>query len=196
MTTAADLSNLTAQVGTAPEDRQEYDVIRDAPSTDPDSGLTCQQCGKDISHMYSGRGRKPKYCEEHKKGNASRVGSSAGTATRGDVQQAVNSLEQGYQLIQMGLMMFGAHGAATTLRESIPDLSQKNAQYLAADKDLVRSINKVGKAGGRAGFFINQGLVLAPVVILAAQELGEKWASDAKEKEGDAPFAAFAESEE
>lgn len=169
--------------------------IPQEPNEDVDAGLTCSVCGKDINRLYSGRGRKPSKCEEHKTGNASKIGSRTGTRTSGDVGAAVQSLESAYQLIQMGLLMFGAHDASAALRDSIPGLSEQNAKYLATDKDLVKQINKVGKVGGRTGFVISQVSVLAPVAILASKEISDRLSESARvkrEAQGDVPFADFA----
>jgi hypothetical protein len=36
-----------------------------APAPNPNI-LTCQTCGRDITHLYKGQGAKPRYCEDHR----------------------------------------------------------------------------------------------------------------------------------
>lgn len=183
--TVADLSNLDVTESPIP----------DSPETDLDGGIACSVCGVDITHLYSGRGRKPTKCEEHKRQGASKIGSSSRVS--GDVGAAVQSLESAYTLLKLGLVLVGAHQAAADLTASIPGLSAQNAAYLATDKDLVKRINRVGKVGGRAQFFLTQGLVIIPVAITAGGELRARALENRVPVDEDAPpFADFAVDEE
>jgi len=141
------------------------DDVSDAPHD-----IACVTCGKDIAYLYKGKGRKPKYCEDHK---PQRSASNLGTrrTASGAVGTAVQNLENMYGMAAAALFMFGAKGAASELSNSVPGLSAQNAAYLATDPELVKMINRVGKTGGRAGFFIANAMVLGPVAMSAYMEL-------------------------
>jgi hypothetical protein len=147
--------------------------IPDAPDAPKD--IACTVCGKDISYLYSGRGRKPKYCEEHKPARAaSSLGSARSVKGTGAVKQAVTNLENLYNLMGMGLYMAGAKDAASSLAQSVPGLSEANRQYLETDPALVKMLNNAGTTGGRTMFFITNAMTLGPVAVLAYQELTAK----------------------
>jgi hypothetical protein len=173
----ADLSSITeTEVPESFSDTPEDAITESAPA----SGMTCSVCGKDIGYLYSGKGRKPTKCEEHKKGNASNI-SSGNTRGSADVRSAVATLGLAYNALGMVLQMAGATGAAATLNASIPGLQEQNATYLAQDRELVKRINSLGKTGGRAAFIGSQVMVLGPVAVLATMELKAKWFPDTEE---------------
>lgn len=59
----------------------EGEVPPPSPSvSDNDSDLRCIECGKEL--VYAGRGRKPKYCEDHKPGKTRTSGTSRRTPKR------------------------------------------------------------------------------------------------------------------
>lgn len=180
--TVADLSNLT--------------ITDTVPPTEGDSTdtSTCRVCGKGIDHLYSGKGRRPVVCEEHRKGSATNIGSKRSTGS-GDVGQAVAALEQGYQMVAFALTLLGAREAAATLSASIPQQNALNANFLASDKELVKTINKVGRVGGRYAFYGSQAMLLGPVVALAYGELSERFRKAPVEAgdDEDIPFKDFAD---
>lgn len=136
-----------------------------------DSILRCNAPGCDRPLEYSGRGRKPKFCSEHK---PQRGTTRSSTRASDSVGQAVDSLSQTYRLATTLLLMVGATDAASTLSESIPSLEAQNRDFLQKDAKLVASINKVGTVGGRYGFFAAQAMTLGPVGYIAWTELTEK----------------------
>lgn len=177
----ADLSTITET--DVPESYS--DAPEDTPTPAPAApDIACSVCGKDITYLYKGKGRRPTKCEEHK-GNASRIGT--GTTSRGsaDVRAAVNTLGLAYNALGMVLQMAGAAGAAATLAAAVPGLQENNATYLAQDRELTKRINSLGKTGGRAAFIGSQVMVLGPVAILAATELKGKWFPDTDEPYGE-----------
>lgn len=138
-------------------------------SADSGSGMNCTVCGKDIGYLYSGRGRKPTKCEDHKKNSsASNLTGSRGSS---DIKQALATLDFAYSALGMILTMVGATEAAGTLSMSIAGLQEKNASFLAQDKEMVKRINSLGKTGGRYGFFAANAMTLVPVGAIAAQEI-------------------------
>lgn len=139
---------------------------------DAPADIACEVCGKDIAYLYKGKGRKPKYCEEHKPTRAaSNVGGTRSARGTGAVKQAVTNLENMYNLLGMGLYMAGAKDAASLLAQSVPNLSEQNRQFLEADPALVKMLNRAGTAGGRTMFFVVNALTIGPVVKLAYDEI-------------------------
>lgn len=143
-------------------------------STQEAAEFTCVVCGKPLT--YSGRGRKPKYCEEHKRGSsgASKIGGS----TRGsaDAKAAANTLDMGYTALTVLLQMVGATQAREALQASLPGLREQNLQFLTQDKELAKKINAMGKTGGRYAFFAAQATVLGPVLVIGTQEVSTRLA--------------------
>lgn len=142
----------------------------------------CKVCGVDISDLYGGRGRRPTTCLAHR---GSSGGTTSGKAPKasGGVQQAVNTLEQVYSMIALGLTLAGATQAASTMAAQIPGLNESNAKFLATDAELVKRINSISKTGGRFGFFASQAFALAPVVMIAKDEISERFFSVKDDKD-------------
>jgi len=144
--------------------------LADAPKD-----IACEVCGKDIAYLYKGKGRKPKYCEEHKPGrSASGIGTPRTRAGSAGVKQAVANLENMYNMLGMGLYMFGAKESASLLAQSVPGLSDQNRQFLEADPALVKMLNKAGTAGGRTMFFVVNAMTIGPVIKLAYDEIAAR----------------------
>jgi hypothetical protein len=148
-------------------------TVDDLPMETPtivEPEYSCQTCGKAL--VYGGRGRKPRYCDEHKRGgNTTKIG--ARNAAGSDVIRAVAALEMAYGLMRTGFMMIGAVNAASDLGRAIPQLSASNMEYLSQDKELTRAINKMGKVSGRSGFILTHILTLGPIAIGGTLEARE-----------------------
>ena len=143
--------------------------------------ILCEVCGVDITDTYKGKGRKPKYCADHKEGAAPKPAAAPRTTARGDVALAVNTLNTVYEYMGFGLMLAGAHDAHARLAAALPQLQENNARYLESDKDLVRKINSIGQKGGRAGFILSNVAVLGPVAFIAAGEIRENFKTEVPE---------------
>jgi len=148
-------------------------TVDDLPPETPldiEPEFQCQTCGKPL--VYGGRGRKPRFCDEHKRGgNTSKIG--ARNVAGSDVIRAVAALEMAYGLLRTGFMMIGAVNAASDLGRAIPQLSASNLEYLSQDKELTRAINKMGKVSGRSGFILTHILTLGPIAIGGTLEARE-----------------------
>lgn len=69
-----------------------------------DAPLRCQVCG--VALIYGGRGRKPKFCSEHKKGSSN---SSGSPISRGGTLKALeNSLTEMYMALGTGVTLVSA----------------------------------------------------------------------------------------
>lgn len=107
------------------------DAVPEAGNPVPAHDLTCVVCGAPLD--YSGHGRKPKYCDEHRptRGASARTGKSSVL-----VDRAVNELTVAYGLIGQGAkfldpvigeMLFDSRGS---LGESYRMLLETNKRFL------------------------------------------------------------------
>ncbi len=170
---------------------KDADIPADeATETVTDSGLYCETCGKPIP--YAGRGRKPRYCDEHRKGTRASTNMRTPRAS-GSVDQAVGTLDNIYATLTAGFMMFGLNDSASSLAGSREYLASQNKMFLDKDPALVKAINKAGAAGGRVGFFAVQIMTLGPVIGLAMTEIrARRSATEPETPQESAPlFAGF-----
>lgn len=83
------------------EDTDGFAATDDSPGGMPSAGPACEVCGKELP--YSGRGRKPRFCQDHKTRTSATRGESSGSArsTAADkkhsarVEAIVGDLQQG-----------------------------------------------------------------------------------------------------
>lgn len=142
-----------------------------APNSDipPRAELRCKTCGTPLD--YAGRGRKPQFCDEHKGKRGNSTGSARSTAGNASAEQAADAIDNAYSMLSMGLLMLGLSDAASALAAGQEAQRRKNVEFLKADKDLAKSINKASAATGRFGFFATNLIYLAPVVTEAVREV-------------------------
>lgn len=134
-----------------------------------DGQLICENCGTHFEH--SGRGRKPKKCPDcraTKTASTSRVrGSSA------DVKSALATLDNLYNVVAIALLTVSPK-SASVWAEQVEGLQASNAVALAADKNLCRSINRLGERTGKAMFFGAHIMALAPVAITLRADMAAR----------------------
>jgi hypothetical protein len=98
-------------------------------------------------------------------------GANNATKSSTEVDQALATLETGYQFMVLGLTMLGAPLAAGDLAEKIEFLQDQNKGFLTADRKLAQRIANIGSASGRAGFAVTNLIALAPVIMSATKEV-------------------------
>ena len=151
-------------------------LFGDAESiTDTDTGtgssdLTCEVCGAAI--QWSGRGRKPKYCDEHKtsRSTSSSSSRSAGTVPAKELEQACQNLMDTYESLLMPLMIFSPD-AGNTWAAQIEKLDRQNHKFLANNRDLVKRINSAGSKAGTYGFVISHLAAVTPVMLVLYRDV-------------------------
>lgn len=134
--------------------------LGDAPADDNDAtpfdGPTCEVCG--VALEYSGKGRKPKRCDDHKRQRA-----ATGSRTTSDVKSALAVLDQMYGAVSLGLLMVSPPSASVWASQ-LEQLQATNALVLAGDKALTKSICRLGERTGKAMFVGAHVMALVPVV--------------------------------
>ena len=142
------------------------------PDDAPDAPLTCEVCGTPLH--YAGRGRKPRFCDEHKSSSSKSSGSTGTSRPRGSVSdkelaQACENLAAVYDIACMPLAILSPN-AANLWIQNASKLNQQNRQTLANNKELVRKINSAGQRGGSFAFILTHVIAVAPVVAVLASD--------------------------
>lgn len=146
--------------------------------TSPSSDLACQVCGRPL--VYSGRGRKPRFCEDHKpsKSQAKRPA----TRTSADVNQALAVMDQFYRGAGFLIYLMSTKPADySTPRAShewnevqVPRLLAADREIFTADPKLCAQINKLGGKGGFGMFIAVHAMAIFPVYQLLSADIRER----------------------
>lgn len=146
--------------------------------------LACKTCGKELS--YSGRGRKPVYCDEHKKSGSTSSGVTR-SSKRSDAiaREAAQVLSQVNGLIGIGLMVapepYRMPGTAAKL-DSVADKFEDQAYTaLLASPALARTIARAGGVSGSAGLIIAYAMLASSIAPVAMEE----WKDNRKASAGE-----------
>lgn len=152
------------------------DEVDPDPSPQPSqtTDLACEVCNRPL--VYGGRGRKPRFCDDHKPTRSANVprGSS-------DVAQALAVMDGMYTMLSM-LLMTVSPNALQAWRQQVPTLQERNAVFFAADKNLCKSVNRVGSKGGKSAFVASNAVAIAPVVAIAVTDMRTRTAVRAQQK--------------
>ena len=154
----------------------------DAPPN-ADVEYPCKICGKEAG-PYGGRGRKPVYCPEHKKGNKGSGNKRALTSNDAKARAAASALVQVHGLVAMGLMVTGFPETASSLSEvTQAGFEERAYEALLTDPALCATILKAGTTSGRMSLLIAYAMLAGAVVPTAWQEVKAKRAPERLEDE-------------
>ena len=162
---------------TIPDDEPAPEWLDKAETPD----LSCESCGTPL--VYQGRGRKPRFCAEHKPSAPKRASVPRGSSS--DVASAMHTLGGLYDALAMGLMLVSPD-AATVWASQVENLQVKNAIILAADKDLCKMINRGAAKGGRYAFFAAHAMAITPPLMIAVQQRRQTIAAQRVQDQKDA----------
>jgi len=145
----------------------------EAPAESTD--LACEVCGAPIA--YSGKGRKPKYCDEHKRSSgSSSTGASTVRRSTKDVESACATMEQMYDLLYFGLGMVSEAAPQIWLMKR-ERLAAQNRALFVADPTLCRRINSLAAKGGTGAFIGAHAMALFPVAVAVSAEVNARGAA-------------------
>lgn len=152
-----------------------------APETE--DVLSCEVCGKTLT--YAGRGRKPKFCDEHKKGSAKPSGGAKTRVTGNEklAEQAVNALVQINNLTGFGARLIGMEATAGAIDFCQDGFREQAYAALVTDPALCRQILSAGEISGKFSLAIAYAMMGAMVAPVAAKEIQEKRAERAEKRE-------------
>jgi hypothetical protein len=139
-----------------------------------------ERCNKEAG-PYGGRGRKPRFCSEHKptRGTAS-VGRRAG-ANAVQAQAALDALVNMHTMGAMGLAVVGMSNTANAVFGTEEGFRAQMLPQLQANPKRCAQILRAGAGASEAGFFAAYAMFAAAVIPVAKQELDVK-RSEARER--------------
>lgn len=157
-------------VASIPEDAAPSDNVG-APE---DSGYACEVCGTSLS--YSGRGRPPKRCAEHKKSSSGSSTRSSGRRSSRDVEAAMAALDAAHTALSFSLMLMSPT-AAQTWEANRPGLSARNQSILEGDPALAKRIASMAAKGGTTALVLNHLVAIVPVLGIVRAEARQRRAN-------------------
>lgn len=142
-------------------------------SATADDTPRCLECGKPL--VYAGRGRKPKYCEEHRKNSR---GSSAPRKGAGNnatlAAQATDALCQVHGLVASLGMVTGFPMTASAIASAEDGFREQAYNALLTDPDLCKTILRAGTTSGRVALLIAYGMFAGAVAPTAVMEFKQR----------------------
>jgi hypothetical protein len=143
--------------------------------TVPSDGLACVVCGTPL--IYAGRGKKPKYCADHKGGRGAATGTvstrssspTLGGTAPAQARAAASMLARLNMLFAMGLNTLGMNITSAQIVTANEEFENLAREALAADPKLARKIIGVGGSSGKAGLtmaYALMGATVAPAVMV------------------------------
>jgi len=129
---------------------------------------------------YAGRGRRPRFCDEHKGAKAASKASTSkrvGAPTK-EAKQAATVLSQYNGMIAALLMIpnpwLHLPATASAIAAADEGFEEQAARALSTDPKLCRLINKSGSTSGIVGLLMAYGMLGAAVAPVAITEVREK----------------------
>ena len=139
------------------------DAFMTALDPDPDpapTDLACETCNTPLS--YAGRGRRPRFCAEHRRSSGTpRPTSSRGAARTAGVEDALARMDMLYGLLAAGLMMVNPV-AASEFAGRVEGTQLLNRQAFEADPRLVKRINTTSQNAGTLLFIGSNVMLIGP----------------------------------
>lgn len=148
----------------------------DAPLTDETVGEEypdkCEECGKGVP--YGGRGRRPRFCDDHKPRKSQSSSRSSGRGSEAVARNAASMLGQLNGLIGMGLAMYGLNMTAASIERANEQFVESATQALINDPKLARKIVGLGATTGKASLAVAYGMLGAAIAPAAVVEIKMK----------------------
>lgn len=130
--------------------------------------FACEVCGKELE--YSGRGRHPKRCDEHRKNSAS-TGTRRGIVKNEQLAAtAAEALLQINGLLALGLMFAQLPQTAETLNNARDAFREQAYNALLTDPELCKAILRGGTASGKVSLVLAYGMLAASVAPIGWSE--------------------------
>lgn len=147
----------------------EADVIPETSEVE----FPCQVCGREAG-PYGGRGRKPKYCEEHKQQKSASKRSTPQPKNAALAANAADALAQINALAAFGATVLQYEATGETIRNANDEFRERAYQALVTDPDLCKAILRGGAMSGRAMLILSYGMLASVVAPVAVMEFREK----------------------
>jgi hypothetical protein len=148
-------------------------IVVDESPVGEDFEYACEVCGTEL--FYGGRGRKPKYCDEHKGGK--RKDGTVGATRKGGndraARQAADALMQINSLLGMAMLTpwVNLPMTASALAVANEPFGDQAFEALKTDPALCRMILRAGTTSGKAALVIAYGMLAFAISPVAAMEV-------------------------
>jgi hypothetical protein len=120
------------------------DNVPESGNPGPSDILACETCGEPLT--YGGRGRKPRFCPEHRR-NKSATGTGARSgSTVALVERAVSELSSAYRLASLGISKFVDPTSGSVVAEKADALAESWRPLLETNKKLRDAFAKTESA--------------------------------------------------
>lgn len=163
---------------TAPEDA-DFIFVDEVPETGNPvavGGLECETCGKPLT--YGGRGRKPRFCDEHKRNATARTGGRGKSAV---VDRAIVELRVLYGVAGKGLSYWD-RGAGELVIDNSDKLAESYRLLLETNDKFRKLFADIENKAAWLPILMVHGDLIAAIMIRRAFEKTIK-AQEAKEAE-------------
>jgi hypothetical protein len=153
------------------EDNTVSFTVADIPPSanePPISGdLVCEVCGTPL--LYSGRGRKPKFCDAHRK-TTSATPRSTSRRNNHDVDAAMAALSGGHTVVQFALSLASLE-AGHVFEMSRSGLDERNRAILESDPALAKRIASMASKGGAGALVVSHLIAVGPAAAIAYRQI-------------------------
>jgi hypothetical protein len=149
-----------------------YEFTPDVVPETTEVEYPCQVCGREAG-PYGGRGRKPKFCDDHRKsGKTTRTASAP--KNNALAAQAADALVQVNSLIAFGATVMQYDETGETLRNAQEEFRARAHAALVTDPKLCQAILRGGPMSARAALILSYGMLATVVAPVAVQEFRDK----------------------
>lgn len=149
-----------------------------APATD--DVLSCAVCG--VALEYSGRGRKPQRCPEHRRASGSTKSAPKNTTNERLAVQATEALVQINRLTGFGLRVLGMPETGATIAYAEDVFREQALAALMTDPGLCKQILAAGQVSAKASLALAYGMLGMQVAPVAMLEIKAKREAKAEAK--------------
>jgi len=134
--------------------------IPDGEWSSDDTPFRCEVCGTALE--YSGRGRHPKRCDEHRKGGASK--GSGGTRSFKNAAQLENAIADMYRTAAFGIGIFDQFDAMA-IANSSDKLAKSWITLAESDPKVRKFLEKMVTGTGWGAVIVAHLMVAVPILI-------------------------------
>lgn len=145
----------------------------------------CQVCGREAG-PYAGKGRKPRFCVEHKPGRGK---SGVRKAPRNDAlaAQAADALVQVNRMAAFGATVMGYEDTGDAVRAAQDEFRNAAHAALITDEELCRAILRGGPLSARLSLLLAYGMMLTVIGPVAVTEYRQHRPKKLDESDADWP---------
>jgi hypothetical protein len=152
-----------------------YEFTPDVIPVTDDVEYPCEVCGREAG-PYGGRGRKPKFCPDHKKSAPTKAAAST-PKNNALAAQAADALVQINSLVAFGATVMQYEETGETLRNAQDEFRNRAHAALITDPKLCQAILRGGPMSARAALILSYGMMATIVGPIAVQEFRDKRAA-------------------